>query len=125
MECNTCDKELTGKQTKFCCIKCKNQNSNHKHNDYKAQKLRRFNRKRRFVLLKGGSCEKCGYDKNLTSLSFHHRDPSKKDFSLSARELGMYKEDRLLIEVNKCDLLCANCHMEEHASAEMLNWKGK
>ena len=66
---------------------------------------------------------KCGYDKNLRALSFHHREPEEKNFKLSARELGMYAEARLLDEVNKCDLLCANCHMEEHASKEYEDWK--
>jgi len=90
---------------------------------YELQKKRRFDRKKKFVLLKGGCCMKCGYDKNLRALSFHHREPEEKNFKLSARELGMYAEARLLDEVNKCDLLCANCHMEEHASKEYEDWK--
>lgn len=57
---------------------------------------------------------KCGYDKNLSVLNFHHREPEEKNFSLSSRELGMYSEDRLLDELDKCDLLCSNCHAELH-----------
>ena len=114
MECKTCEKELTGRQTKFCCIRCKNLDSNNKHNDYKAQKKRRFDRKKKFVLLLGGECKKCGYKENLSSLAFHHRNPEEKEFTLSSRELGMFKEERLLKEVAKCDLLCHNCHGAEH-----------
>jgi len=95
----------------------------HCRKTYLVQKKRRFDRKKKFVLLKGGCCMKCGYDKCLQTLSFHHREPERKSFTLTSRELGMYSEDRLLDEVNKCDLLCANCHMEEHASKEYKNWK--
>ena len=96
---------------------------NHAKRTYEFQKRRRFERKKKFVLSKGGCCSKCGYDKSLRALTFHHREPEKKEFNLTARELGMMSEARLLNEVNKCDLLCANCHMEEHASDEMMNWK--
>lgn len=35
----------------------------------------------------GGKCQICGYKKCKRALTFHHRDPSKKDFGLSARGL--------------------------------------
>ena len=81
---------------------------------YEDQKERRFNRKKKFVLLLGGECKHCGYKKNLACLAFHHRNPEEKNFPLSSKELGMYKEERLLEEVAKCDLLCHNCHVELH-----------
>lgn len=87
---------------------------NHSKKTYELQKQRRFDRKKKYVLLKGGCCMKCGYDKNLSVLNFHHREPEEKNFSLSSRELGMYSEDRLLDELDKCDLLCSNCHAELH-----------
>ena len=114
MKCKTCEKELTGKQTKFCCLRCKNQDSNQNYNCYASQKIRRFNRKKKFALLLGGECGRCGYKENLSSLAFHHRNPEEKEFTLSSRELGMYKEERLLKEVAKCELLCHNCHGAEH-----------
>ena len=78
-----------------------------------------LNRKRRekkqyLVSLKGGKCERCGYDKCLAALSFHHRDPSKKVIDLSTRTIQSRKMEVLLTELEKCDLLCANCHMEVH-----------
>lgn len=59
---------------------------------------------------KGGKCEHCGYDRYRGALEFHHKDPTQKD------PLGLraYKLDRLYAEVDKCILLCANCHREEH-----------
>ena len=123
MKCKRCEKKLEGRQAKWCSQKCKNQHSNKNHLSYEAQKLKRLNRKKQFVLYLGGKCKVCGYDKCLRALSFHHREPSEKEFTLTSRELGMFKEERLFKEADKCDLLCANCHMEEHASDDMNDWK--
>ena len=94
----------------------------HGKRTYEFQKKRRFERKKKFALLLGGCCSRCGYDKCLSSLAFHHRNPEEKEFNLTSRELGMYKEERLLNEVNKCDLLCHNCHTELH-NPEWEDWR--
>lgn len=61
----------------------------------------------------GGACEVCGYNKCSRALSFHHKDPALKEFGISAQ--GMTRSwDRVKIEIEKCMLLCANCHMELH-----------
>jgi hypothetical protein len=59
-------------------------------------------------------CEKCGYDKNSAALQFHHSEPINKLFSLDLRSLSNRKWDVILEEVKKCQLLCSNCHAEEH-----------
>lgn len=62
----------------------------------------------------GGKCEECGYFKCLEAMEFHHRDPTQKDFHLSE---GNYRcWGKVKVEVDKCRLLCANCHREHHAS---------
>jgi len=61
----------------------------------------------------GDQCQICGYKKCLRSLSFHHKDPSQKDFGLSARGLTRSWE-KTKKELDKCILVCANCHMEIH-----------
>lgn len=63
---------------------------------------------------KGDKCEKCGYNKCIEALDFHHINSEEKDFSLSDRDI---KLDWELIkkELDKCILLCANCHREIHA----------
>jgi hypothetical protein len=59
----------------------------------------------------GGKCIKCGYDKCIRALGFHHRDPEMKLFRIGS---GCPKRWELIkAELDKCDLLCANCHMEE------------
>tara|TARA_R110002110_G_C13383657_1_gene711304 strand:- start:856 stop:1389 length:534 start_codon:yes stop_codon:yes gene_type:complete len=71
-------------------------------------------RKLKAIDLKGGGCEKCGYNKNYTALCFHHKDPSTKSFGIDSRNIRMRKWDLILEELDKCSLLCHNCHMEEH-----------
>ena len=61
---------------------------------------------------KGGKCEKCGYDKCMRALEFHHLNPNEKDFGLSK---NLSKSiSALKAEADKCILLCSNCHAEEH-----------
>lgn len=67
------------------------------------------------VAHKGGKCERCGYDRCIDALEFHHHDPAQKDFSISAK--GYTRSWRkVLEELDKCVMLCANCHRELHAS---------
>lgn len=77
-------------------------------------------RKQKLIDLKGGSCKECGYKRCSRSLSFHHRDPSQKSFALDTRAIRGLKWETLLQEVEKCDLLCLNCHMEFHAETESI-----
>jgi 5-methylcytosine-specific restriction endonuclease McrA len=62
---------------------------------------------------KGGKCNRCGYYKSVYALQFHHIDPAEKDFNIgqkgSTRAWATVKA-----ELDKCVLLCANCHFEEH-----------
>ena len=62
---------------------------------------------------KGGSCEKCGYSKCIAALEFHHKDPAQKDPSFGNFKLRQFN-DKFKEELDKCLLLCANCHREEH-----------
>lgn len=54
------------------------------------------------------------YDKNIAALEFHHINPDEKEFQLDMRHLSNTSLERLQNEVNKCQLLCANCHREVH-----------
>lgn len=80
--------------------------------------LRGYERKEKLVDLKGGCCQKCGYKKCLRALTFHHRDPSTKQLTIEMRTIRGLAWETVLQEVEKCDLLCYNCHMEvEHEIA--------
>jgi DNA-binding CsgD family transcriptional regulator len=67
------------------------------------------------VEYKGGKCEnpKCGYDKYVGVLQFHHLDPSKKDFGIAANGNTM-GWDKIKKELDKCIMVCSNCHGEIH-----------
>jgi IS30 family transposase len=65
----------------------------------------------KLVEYKGGKCQLCDYNKSLNALHFHHLDPSEKDFSISGKSLSF---DKLKSEVDKCVLVCSNCHSEIH-----------
>lgn len=106
--CSVCRSHLTGRQTLFCSIRCKNA----VHQSYKAQKKRGLKRKLYFVEKLGGKCSKCGYAKNFAGLAFHHK--YGKEFQLDVRALSNRKIGPILDELAKCVLLCHNCHAEEH-----------
>jgi hypothetical protein len=60
-------------------------------------------------------CIRCGYRTHPNALELHHRDPEDKD--LEIHEAVFFGWDRLRLEIEKCDVLCANCHREHHAGA--------
>jgi hypothetical protein len=123
-DCVNCGKMLTGLQRKYCSNICKCNHNNRNVNDgkgyqtYQNQKKRGHDRKREFVELKGGGCQLCGYNKSLRALTFHHRDPSDKKTNLDIRGLSNRTYSACLKEVEKCDLLCFNCHMELHENEQ-------
>ena len=61
---------------------------------------------------KAAGCKKCG-DKRFYVLDFHHRDPSQKEGTIN-HMIKSASYSKLVEEVNKCDVLCANCHREFH-----------
>jgi hypothetical protein len=74
----------------------------------------RLNRQQRAVEYKGGKCQICGYSKCSRALEFHHIDPNAKEFGISSKAHST-AWDKLCKELDKCALLCANCHREVHA----------
>jgi len=66
---------------------------------------------------KNNGCVICGYDKCKSALDFHHVEPKIKSFSLiRKRRLSL---NEWLTELDKCALLCSNCHREMHAKLYM------
>jgi len=60
----------------------------------------------------GGKCSICGYDKCKQALEFHHVDATKKEFSICDGRTRSF--EKIKIELDKCILLCSNCHRELH-----------
>lgn len=57
-------------------------------------------------------CSRCGYDEHPSALSFHHLDPDEKSFELN--QAHYYSQDRVRSEMEKCEVVCRNCHAVEH-----------
>ena len=67
----------------------------------------------------GGCCAICGYDRCHQALDFHHKEPTKKSFGISQK--GYTRSwKRVQEELDKCFLICANCHREIHAGITQL-----
>ena len=72
----------------------------------------RKRKKKALVEYKGGKCQCCGYSKCIEALEFHHLDPNIKSFTISGKSKSF---NSLKSEVDKCILVCSNCHKEIHA----------
>ena len=101
-KCGICNKEfkqLQGKNRR----KCNACNT----------KLRRLRSKLKAIDLLGGKCVKCGYDDHPAALEFHYKDENTKSFAI-----GMAANKAWSIiekELEKCELLCSNCHRIHHS----------
>lgn len=62
-------------------------------------------------MARGGKCIRCGYNKCIKALEFHHLDPTQKDFTISNDH---FKLMEAVNESKKCILICSNCHRELH-----------
>lgn len=79
----------------------------------KAVSNRRRKTKKMAVEYKGGKCLVCRYNTCVSAMTFHHIDPSLKEFGISHRGLARAWE-KVKVELDKCVLLCSNCHAEVH-----------
>jgi len=76
------------------------------------QTKRVIEKKRRAVAYKGGSCHDCGYNQHIAALQFHHLVNKDADW----QTIRQWSWVRIKSELDKCLLLCANCHLVRHAS---------
>ena len=119
--CKNCGKLINN--TSWYCTKCKKNklkknplkytqfNAKTKNKRIKSASTARKRQKVLFVEYKGGKCEICGYNKCISALEFHHIDPATKKFQVGQT----YRRFELMKpELDKCMLLCANCHRELH-----------
>lgn len=105
-----------------CELLCKNcHHELHTNDDIKYSEYRE--NKQIFLDYKGSSCEQCGYDKNNAGLVFHHINENEKMFAISEYPVKNIKELDNLIksELDKCQILCQNCHNEHHTNIEKFN----
>lgn len=72
----------------------------------------RVRTKARIIEAMGNKCNICGYDKCNGALELHHINPDEKEFSFASIRANPKSWDKIVEELKKCVLLCANCHRE-------------
>jgi hypothetical protein len=77
-----------------------------------------FKKRRQLTKLKcieylGGKCMKCEYSKHPCAMDFHHKNIKEKEFNMT-NLIRNNNWDNIKKELDKCDLLCSNCHREKH-----------
>lgn len=102
--CKSCQKELSSSHYK--------RNSD----DYKNNRNSYRTRNKRYIFeyLKTHHCVSCG-ESDPVVLEFDHRDPTKKEFNISSSPSRRVSLKKLQEEIDKCDVLCANCHRRKTA----------
>lgn len=118
--CKECSAPVNAKR-RYCSDTCKDLHVRRRKAERNAEAIpnkvhvssRRQKLKALAVEYKGGQCELCGYSRCLRALEFHHRDPNEKDFAIGSKGVTRSWE-KTKAEVDKCALLCANCHREIH-----------
>lgn len=70
------------------------------------------NVKRAAVKYLGGQCMHCQFRGHYVAFDFDHKDPSHKSFKISGHAILRWSE--LQKELDKCNLLCSNCHRIKH-----------
>lgn len=76
--------------------------------------------KEAIILSMGGCCQICRYSKCQNALELHHLNPEEKEFSMSFIRSSPKEIKIICEELNKCVLLCSNCHKEIHANLTTL-----
>ena len=100
-------------------LQCKTCSKRYVHTGYKKN-IRYIATKKEIILEFGGGCCRCGYNEFLSALGFHHVNPTEKEYS-PGDIIRKGNIERSFAEINKCVLLCTNCH----SSLESGEWNGE
>ena len=79
---------------------------------YRKRRFRFKMKKKEIVDFLGGKCSNCGYNKCGAALELHHKTSDKN--KNVAQLIESFSKEKVLKEIKKCILLCANCHRELH-----------
>lgn len=85
-----------------------------KEREWQKKVVKRY--KKIVAIYKINGCSICGYNKCNQVLYFHHTDPREKDMRVS--QLRTASVERIISEIKKCIVVCANCHAEIHAKSD-------
>tara|TARA_R110000824_G_C15185484_1_gene674211 strand:+ start:652 stop:1071 length:420 start_codon:yes stop_codon:yes gene_type:complete len=110
------------------CRKCSNKKSKHYYNKDKAKhkantlknsKKRRAEYKLWVDEIKAAGCS-CCEEKEVCCLDFHHLDPSTKEKAVAKLVSAGLSKAKIQEEIDKCILVCSNCHRKIHAGVIVL-----
>ena len=117
--CKLCKKKFKDYQDR-CISRCGSCNT----------KIRRFRAKAAAIKYLGGRCGNCEWHGDQAAFQFHHKNSKGKEFEIG--NVANKSWNSIKKEMQKCVLLCANCHMIEHSTKngknflkEALNYKGR
>ena len=124
--CLSCGKKfiIANKQgkrsTRAFCYECLPESTTKEKGRYSYNKLHR-----QYIinLVKeryGTKCNICGYDKCYSALDFHHLNKTKKQFDPAKIINSNKKVEDIYKELDKCILICSNCHREIHEKERKL-----
>jgi hypothetical protein len=110
-------------ELKKCKVLCAICHREEHHKDGKNKWLEHFK-------LRGwGVCSKCGYCKCQWAIEFHHKDPKEKELSINkfihTHRCTEENIKKIELEIEKCEVLCAVCHREEHYNLNKLRGESK
>jgi len=69
-------------------------------------------------------CQECGED-HPACIEFHHRNSSQKDINLADVASKGWSKEKILQEIEKCDILCSNCHRKHHFDTKTGPWASR
>lgn len=108
--CSHCLGEIQGRgpQAKYCGAQCKNLARPTSGKGAARYMLREERRELMNSIKMAKGCEVCGYKEHPAALTFDHLDPTTKSFSPTH---GTHRSiEKMMQELEKCRVLCANCH---------------
>ena len=101
------------------CANCLNEQKKKHYNENKNLIIEKIKKRkeelRDFVKSFKKECTKCGYNKTYWALDFHHKDPSEKEELIGKTVIRGWSKERIKKEIDKCIVVCKNCHAEIHA----------
>lgn len=86
--------------------------SENKEYSLEKQRIKKRDKKLWAIEHLGGCCQSCGGKFHPSVYEFHHINPETKDRDPS--KMMQLSHEKLQKELDKCVLLCANCHRIEH-----------
>ena len=124
VKCIDCGKEFWNKRKIKCCKDCLAKKIRKRGS---SSSVKRMIRNREFIkeYKKDKKCEICGYHKYPEILMFHHKDRKTKSAGVNTLMKTLKSLDIIKKEIEKCMILCPNCHNEIHLNEKYKSYKNE